>query len=100
MAVRPDMTNQHDVCHGGLIFTLADTAMAYASNGANDKAFVSKAADRANSPSSARHTTRLLIAANKLSRTVALSGSRRWAMRFAATALAKSCSSSRSTPWL
>lgn len=35
--------NQHGVCHGGLIFTLADTAMAYASNGANEKAFASAA---------------------------------------------------------
>lgn len=35
MAVRPDMLNGHGVVHGGYIFTLADTAMAYASNGAN-----------------------------------------------------------------
>ena len=28
MAVRDDMLNGHDVCHGGLIFTLADTAFA------------------------------------------------------------------------
>jgi acyl-coenzyme A thioesterase PaaI-like protein len=26
MTVRPDMTNGFDLCHGGLIFTLADTA--------------------------------------------------------------------------
>ncbi len=36
-------TNQHGVCHGGLIFALADTAMAYASNGANEMAFASAA---------------------------------------------------------
>ncbi len=32
LAVRPDMLNGHDVCHGGLIFTLADTAFAFACN--------------------------------------------------------------------
>ena len=32
MAVRPDMLNGHGICHGGLIFTLADTAFAYACN--------------------------------------------------------------------
>lgn len=32
MTVTPSMTNGFDVGHGGLIFTLADTAMAYASN--------------------------------------------------------------------
>ena len=35
MRVRPDMLNGYKVSHGGYIFTLADTAMAYASNGAN-----------------------------------------------------------------
>lgn len=35
MTVTEEMTNGLDVCHGGLIFTLADTAMAHASN-AND----------------------------------------------------------------
>jgi len=35
MEVRDDMINGHAICHGGFIFTLADTAMAYASNGAN-----------------------------------------------------------------
>jgi acyl-CoA thioesterase len=32
MTVRPDMTNGHGTCHGGFIFTLADTAFAYACN--------------------------------------------------------------------
>ncbi len=32
MTVRPDMANGLDVCHGGLVFALADTAMAFASN--------------------------------------------------------------------
>lgn len=35
MAVRDDMVNGHDLCHGGLIFTLADSALAYASNARN-----------------------------------------------------------------
>ncbi len=43
MTVRPDMTNGHDVCHGGFIFTLADTAMAYASNSGNVQAFATAA---------------------------------------------------------
>lgn len=32
MVVREDMMNGHDLAHGGLIFTLADTAFAYACN--------------------------------------------------------------------
>ena len=34
--VRADMVNGHDVCHGGLLFTLADSAFAYACNSRND----------------------------------------------------------------
>ncbi|MEJ2129633.1 MAG: hydroxyphenylacetyl-CoA thioesterase PaaI [Woeseiaceae bacterium] len=36
MTVRPDMTNGFDLCHGGLIFTLADTAFAFACNAYDD----------------------------------------------------------------
>lgn len=36
MTVREDMVNGFDLCHGGLIFTLADTAFAYACNAYND----------------------------------------------------------------
>src|SRR4030095_10108077 len=32
MRVRPDMVNGHRVCHGGLVFTLADTGFAFACN--------------------------------------------------------------------
>ena len=32
MAIRDDMVNGHDVCHGGVIFSLADTAFACACN--------------------------------------------------------------------
>lgn len=35
MPVRSDMVNGHHICHGGLIFTLADTAFAYACNAYN-----------------------------------------------------------------
>jgi acyl-CoA thioesterase len=35
MTVRADMTNGHAICHGGMLFTLADTAFAYASNNTN-----------------------------------------------------------------
>jgi acyl-CoA thioesterase len=34
MTVRADMNNGHDMCHGGFLFTLADTAFAYACNAA------------------------------------------------------------------
>jgi acyl-CoA thioesterase len=32
MPVRDDMLNGHDICHGGLIATLADSAFAFACN--------------------------------------------------------------------
>jgi acyl-CoA thioesterase len=35
MTVRRDMLNGHATCHGGIIFTLADTVFAYACNSAN-----------------------------------------------------------------
>jgi len=38
MLVRDDMVNGHDTCHGGLIFTLADTAFAYSCNSYNRNA--------------------------------------------------------------
>src|SRR5262249_49748945 len=36
MMVRADMLNGHGICHGGMIFALADTAFAYACNSRND----------------------------------------------------------------
>jgi acyl-CoA thioesterase len=33
--VRPDFLNGHDICHGGLIFTLADSTFAFACNSRN-----------------------------------------------------------------
>lgn len=38
MTVREDMLNGHDICHGGIVFTLADTAFAYACNSRNERA--------------------------------------------------------------
>ena len=32
MTVREDMTNGHNICHGGFIFTLADSTFAFACN--------------------------------------------------------------------
>jgi acyl-CoA thioesterase len=36
MTVREDMLNGHDLCHGGMIATLADSAFAYACNAHNE----------------------------------------------------------------
>ena len=36
MQVRADMLNGHDVCHGGIVFALADSAFAFACNSYND----------------------------------------------------------------
>lgn len=36
MTVREEMLNGHDLCHGGLITTLADSAFAYACNAYNE----------------------------------------------------------------
>jgi acyl-CoA thioesterase len=35
MRIRPDMCNGHGTCHGGLIFTLADSTFAFACNSWN-----------------------------------------------------------------
>jgi len=38
MTVRADMCNGHATCHGGLIFTLADSTFAFACNSYNQNA--------------------------------------------------------------
>jgi len=38
MAVRDDMVNGHGICHGGFMFTLADSAFAYACNSYDERA--------------------------------------------------------------
>jgi acyl-CoA thioesterase len=44
MTVRLDMTNGHDICHGGFIFTLADSAFAFACNSYNQRAVAQQCA--------------------------------------------------------
>mgnify|MGYP003552308951 CR=1 FL=1 len=41
MKVTEDMVNGHDMCHGGFIFTLADSAFAYSCNSHNHNAVAS-----------------------------------------------------------
>ena len=43
MTVRDDMVNGFDVCHGGLLFTLADTAFAFACNTYDAMSFAASA---------------------------------------------------------
>ncbi|MDH3302145.1 MAG: hydroxyphenylacetyl-CoA thioesterase PaaI [Acidimicrobiia bacterium] len=43
MTVRDDMVNGLDICHGGLIFSLADSAMAFATNSYNHYAVATNA---------------------------------------------------------
>lgn len=43
MTVRNDMLNGHAICHGGMLFTLADTAFAYACNSDNHNTVASAA---------------------------------------------------------
>jgi acyl-CoA thioesterase len=38
MTIRPDMVNGHGIAHGGFIFTLADSAFAFACNSRNERA--------------------------------------------------------------
>ena len=38
MTVLPNMVNGHNLCHGGLIFTLADSTFAFACNSHNQRA--------------------------------------------------------------
>jgi len=37
MTVRPDMVNGHGMCHGGVVFTFADSAFAFACNSYGDR---------------------------------------------------------------
>ena len=37
MTIRPEMTNGHGICHGGFIFSLADSAFAFACNSYNQR---------------------------------------------------------------
>ncbi len=44
MRIRPDMVNGHGICHGGLIFALADSAFAFACNSHGDNTVAAGAA--------------------------------------------------------
>src|SRR6201982_28859 len=44
MRVRADMVNGHGVCHGGMVFALADSAFAFACNSYNDSTVAAAAA--------------------------------------------------------
>jgi acyl-CoA thioesterase len=44
MRVRSDMVNGHRVCHGGLVFALADSAFAFACNSYNESTVAAAAA--------------------------------------------------------
>jgi acyl-CoA thioesterase len=44
MTVRADMVNGHGICHGGLIFALADSAFAFACNSHGDNTVAAGAA--------------------------------------------------------
>ena len=37
MTIRPEMANGHGMCHGGYVFTLADSAFAFACNSRNQR---------------------------------------------------------------
>ena len=43
MSVTPNMVNGHNLCHGGLIFTLADSTFAFACNSHNQRAVAAAA---------------------------------------------------------
>lgn len=44
LVVQPDMTNRHGVCHGGILFLLADAVMDYSTNASLDSGHTSFAA--------------------------------------------------------
>jgi acyl-CoA thioesterase len=43
MKVRAEMLNGHGIVHGGMVFSLADTAFAYVCNGKNEKTVAAQA---------------------------------------------------------
>jgi acyl-CoA thioesterase len=58
MIVRDDMLNGHDLCHGGLIYTLADGALAFAANARNRATVVAAAEIQFISPARKGETLR------------------------------------------
>jgi acyl-CoA thioesterase len=43
MTIRDDMLNGHRIAHGGMVFSLADTAFAYVCNGKNERSVAAQA---------------------------------------------------------
>jgi len=43
MTLREDMLNGHRIAHGGMVFSLADTAFAYVCNGRNERTVAAQA---------------------------------------------------------
>ncbi len=66
MTVREDMLNGHDICHGGLVTTLADSAFAFACNAYNELTVA--AGFDVNLIAAARLGDRLTATAQELSR--------------------------------
>jgi acyl-CoA thioesterase len=66
MVVREDMVNGHGNAHGGLIFTLADSAFAFACNSAGETTVGAQAAITFIRP--ARRGDRLVASAREISR--------------------------------
>ena len=66
LTVRRDMLNAHGVCHGGILFTLADTAFAYACNSAGTAMVAAGASIEFMAPAAAGE--RLIAAATETSR--------------------------------
>jgi acyl-CoA thioesterase len=67
MTVREDMLNGHDICHGGFISTLADSAFAYACNSYNEVTVASGFGIDFVAP--ARHGDRLVARCVEVSKT-------------------------------
>lgn len=66
MTVREDMLNGHDICHGGLVATLADSAFAFACNAYNEVTVAS--GFDVNLVAAARRGDRLVAVARELSK--------------------------------
>jgi acyl-CoA thioesterase len=66
MTVRPDMANGHGICHGGLVFSLADSAFAFACNSQGEAMVAAAASIEFLAP--ARVGERLVATASETSR--------------------------------
>ena len=62
MQVAPHMTNGHGMCHGGFIFTLADSAFAFACNSHNERAVAAQGAITFLAPAQRGETLRAVAA--------------------------------------